>query len=33
MLRVFAQADALIVRKPHAPALAEGAPVEVITLE
>jgi molybdopterin molybdotransferase len=33
MLRVFAQADALIVRKPHAPALAEGAPVELLMLE
>jgi molybdopterin molybdotransferase len=33
MLKIFARADALIVRKPDAPALAEGAPVEVLTLE
>ncbi len=33
MLRRLAQADALILRPPHAPALPEGAPVEVIRLD
>jgi molybdopterin molybdotransferase len=33
MLRRLALADALILRVPHAPALPEGAPVEVIRLD
>ncbi len=33
MLRRLAQADALILRAPHAPALPEGATVEVIRLD
>ena len=33
MLRRLALADALILRAPHAPALPEGAPVEVIRLD
>ena len=33
MLRRLAHADALILRAPHAPALAEGAQVEVIRLD
>jgi molybdopterin molybdotransferase len=33
MLRRLARADALILRAPHAPALAEGAQVEVIRLD
>ncbi len=33
MLRRLAQADALILRAPHAPALGEGAQVEIIRLE
>ncbi len=33
MLRRLARADGLILRAPHAPALVEGAPVEVIPLE
>ena len=32
MLKTLARADALILRAPHAPALAEGAPIEVISL-
>lgn len=32
MLKTMARADALILRAPHAPALAAGAPVEVIPL-
>ncbi len=32
MLRRLAQADALILRAPHAPALPQGATVEVIRL-
>ncbi|MBX6745210.1 MAG: molybdopterin molybdotransferase MoeA [Acetobacteraceae bacterium] len=32
MLKTMARADALILRPPHAPALPEGAPVEVIPL-
>lgn len=32
MLKTLARADALILRAPHAPALPEGAPVEVIPL-
>ena len=33
MLKIFSQADALIVRKPHAPPVADGAMVEFISLE
>jgi molybdopterin molybdotransferase len=33
MLRLLAQADALLVRPPHAPALAAGGAVEVIRLD
>jgi len=33
MLKIFSEADALIVRKPHAPALKDGAPVEFLPLE
>ena len=33
MLKIFSQSDALIVRKPHAPILAEGAAVEIISLD
>jgi molybdopterin molybdotransferase len=33
MQRIFAEADALIVRQPHAPPLAEGAPVDLLALE
>ncbi len=33
MLRVLAQADALILRPPHAPALPEGAAVPIIRLD
>jgi len=33
MLKIFAQADALIVRRPHAPLLEEGAAVEILPLE
>jgi len=33
MLRIFSQADALIVRKPHAPSVREGAMVDFIALE
>ena len=33
MLKVFAEADALIVRKPHAPLLEDGATVEIIPLD
>lgn len=33
MLRLLTQAEALILRAPHAPALAEGADVEVIRLD
>jgi len=33
MLKVFAEADALIVRKPHAPLLEDGATVEIISLD
>ncbi|HYZ31660.1 MAG TPA: molybdopterin-binding protein, partial [Crenalkalicoccus sp.] len=32
MLKTLARADALVLRPPHAPALPEGAPVEVIPL-
>jgi molybdopterin molybdotransferase len=33
MLRVMAQADALVLRAPNAPALAAGAMVEIIRLD
>jgi molybdopterin molybdotransferase len=33
MLRRFAQADALVLRAPHAPALPAGAPVRAIRLD
>jgi molybdopterin molybdotransferase len=33
MLSLLARADALILRAPHAPALAEGDEVEVIRLD
>ena len=33
MLKLFSQADALIVRKPHAPSLADGAAIEILPLE
>ena len=33
MLKVFSQADALIIRKPHAPALADGAAVDILLLD
>jgi len=33
MLRIFSQADALIVRGPHAPAIADGAAIEILPLE
>jgi molybdopterin molybdotransferase len=33
MLRVLASADALILRPPHAPPLAQGAPVPIIRLD
>jgi len=33
MLKMFAHADALIVRKPHAPPLEDGATVEIIPLD
>ena len=33
MLSLLARADALILRRPHAPAVAAGGPVEVILLE
>jgi molybdopterin molybdotransferase len=33
MLKLFAEADALIVREPHAPSLADGAPVDILPLE
>jgi len=33
MLKRFAEADALIVRRPHAPPLADGAMVEIIPLD
>jgi molybdopterin molybdotransferase len=32
MLKTMARADALLLRAPHAPALAAGAVVEVIVL-
>jgi hypothetical protein len=32
MLKVLAESDALIVRKPHAPPLATGTKIEIITL-
>jgi hypothetical protein len=33
MLRVFSQSDALIVRKPNAPALPEGSAIELLKLD
>lgn len=33
MLQVFSQSDALIVRKPHAPALSDGAAIEILPLD
>ena len=33
MLSRLAQADGLLVRAPHAPALAAGRPVEVVPLD
>jgi molybdopterin molybdotransferase len=33
MLSRLAQADGLLVRAPHAPALAAGGPVEVVPLD
>ena len=33
MLRVMAQADALVLREPYAPALPKGAPVKIIRLD
>ncbi|MES2254763.1 MAG: gephyrin-like molybdotransferase Glp [Pseudomonadota bacterium] len=33
MLKVFSQSDALIIRKPYAPALAEGAAVDILLLD
>jgi molybdopterin molybdotransferase len=33
MLKIFSQAQALIVRKPHAPALPDGAQVEILMLD
>ena len=33
MLRLLAQADALILRPPHAPALPAGAAVPIIRLD
>jgi molybdopterin molybdotransferase len=33
MQKIFAQADVLIVRKPHAPPTEEGAAVEVLPLD
>jgi molybdopterin molybdotransferase len=33
MMKLLAEADALILRAPHAPALAAGAMVEVIRLD
>jgi len=33
MLKIFSQADALIVRPPHAPALDEGAAIEILDLD
>jgi molybdopterin molybdotransferase len=33
MLKLFSEAEALIVRKPHAAALTDGAPVEILLLE
>jgi molybdopterin molybdotransferase len=33
MLKNFSQAQALIVRKPHAPALSEGADIEILMLD
>jgi molybdopterin molybdotransferase len=32
-LRIFSQADALIVRRPHAPVLSEGADIEILPLD
>jgi molybdopterin molybdotransferase len=32
-LRIFSQADALIVRRPQAPALSEGADIEILPLD
>ena len=33
MLKLFSEAQALIVRKPHAPAATDGAPIEILPLE
>jgi molybdopterin molybdotransferase len=33
MLSRLAEADALLVRAPHAPALSKGEPVEVVPIE
>ncbi|MGZ5926501.1 MAG: molybdopterin molybdotransferase MoeA, partial [Rhizomicrobium sp.] len=33
MLKIFSEADALIVRPPHAPALDEGAAIEILDLD
>jgi molybdopterin molybdotransferase len=33
MLKLFSEAEALIVRKPHAPALTDGAAIEILLLE
>ena len=33
MLKLFSEADALIMRKPHAPALADGAAIEILLLD
>lgn len=33
MLKLFSQADALLVRKPHAPPLEDGATVEIVPLD
>lgn len=33
MLKLFSQADALLVRKPHCPPLEDGATVEIVPLD
>jgi molybdopterin molybdotransferase len=33
MLKIFSQSDALLVRKPHAPALSDGAAVDILPLD
>ena len=33
MLKAFSDAEVLILRRPHAPALEEGAAIEIIDLD